>query len=90
MAQDAPTGIFIRRRSEKLIDGILCQNLPFKKEYPFPLSCVSTDWLAFIERDEGISIQHIRNGGEFKIDNKLYVDGYCASTNTVYQFHGCW
>ena len=75
-----PCAMYIRRRSENL----------FKKEYPFPLSCAATDWLAYIESSEGLTIQHLRNGSEFKIDNKIFVDGFCAASNTVYQFHGCW
>jgi DNA polymerase type B, organellar and viral len=41
----------------------------------------------------GARIQHACNGGEVKlrVGNKLLkVDGYDKSTNTVYQFHGCY
>jgi hypothetical protein len=47
------------------------------------------DWLTHIERTHNIVIQHAGNGGEFKIPGtRLYVDGYCVQTNTVYEFHG--
>ena len=35
-------------------------------------------------------IQHASNGGEYKIpESRYFVDGYDASTNTVFEFHGC-
>ena len=34
-------------------------------------------------------IQHAENGGEYMIPNtKFKSDGYCAETNTIYEFHG--
>ena len=81
LAQNMPTGIYIRRRDEE----------SFKKEYPLPLSAVSTEWLAYIEQEDNINIQHARNGGEHKIGPKrVPVDGYCKETKIVYNFHGCW
>ena len=39
-------------------------------------------------------IQHALNGGEVTIDllngKKVTVDSYCAATNCVYEFHGCY
>ena len=35
------------------------------------------------------NIQHTLNGGEYTIEGVGKVDGYCASTNTVYEFQGC-
>lgn len=50
-------------------------------------SCI--DWLEQIARDENIFIQHEGNIGEYKIPNTRYkADGYCASTNTIYEFYG--
>lgn len=35
-------------------------------------------------------IQHAKNTGEYKIPGtNWYADGYCAATNTIYEFHGC-
>ena len=35
-------------------------------------------------------IQHVGNAGEYKIpESRYFVDGYDATTNTVYEFHGC-
>lgn len=46
----------------------------------------SIRWLDYVSVTEDIAIQHARNGtGEFKV-NGTYVDGYCAETNTIYQF----
>lgn len=46
-------------------------------------------WLRGIEKSENIIIQHAENGGEYRIPGtKYHADGYCAETNTVYEFHG--
>jgi len=67
-AQDMATGLYIRRRAEN----------SFCKEYPFPLSSVATEWLADIEYNEQISIQHARNRGEFRVGTRrIPVDGFC-------------
>ena len=44
-------------------------------------------WLNWLS--EKIYIQHAMNGGEFNIRAVGKVDGYCAQTNTVYEFQGC-
>ena len=47
------------------------------------------EWLEFIMQLQHLHIQHAENGGEYKIpDTRLKVDGFCESTNTIYQFHG--
>jgi G:T-mismatch repair DNA endonuclease (very short patch repair protein) len=34
-------------------------------------------------------IQHAENGGEFRITGTRFsADGYCAETNTIYEYHG--
>lgn len=44
-------------------------------------------WLDFIAASEEIEIKHALNGrGEVKIGD-MYVDGYCESRNTIYQYH---
>ena len=52
-------------------------------------------WLKYIAINENINIRHACNGGEqsLLINNKaskIKVDGFCAETKTVYQFHGCY
>lgn len=47
----------------------------------------SIRWLKYVEHCEKISIKHALNGqGEIKIGN-YFVDGFCESSNTVYEFH---
>jgi Zn ribbon nucleic-acid-binding protein len=47
-------------------------------------------WLNFVSYLDNIEIQHAENGSEYKIPGTNYkVDGYCAKTNTVYEFNGC-
>lgn len=46
-------------------------------------------WMKRIEIKEGIEIQHAEKpGGEKRIDGRK-VDGFCHTTETIYQFHGC-
>ncbi|CAH3168038.1 unnamed protein product [Porites lobata] len=61
-------------------------------------SLKSLQWLYFQEQlipKNGASadrIRHVRNGGEQTVRTSTsiyYVDGYDASTNTIYEFHGC-
>lgn len=46
-------------------------------------------WLKWLSTQEKIRIQHKLNGGEQKIAG-YKVDGFCAETNTAYEFYGCW
>ncbi len=46
-------------------------------------------WLELVSKLNNINIQHAMNEGEFTIPTTRYkADGYCESTNTVYEFHG--
>lgn len=50
-------------------------------------SCIK--WLDSVSKFSGAVIQHALNGGEYKIPGTRYrADGYCADTNTIYEFHG--
>ena len=51
------------------------------------VSKISLQWLDWLS--ENIYIQHAMNGGEHTIPTVGKVDGYCAETNTVYEFQGC-
>ena len=51
----------------------------------------SIRWLRSLERSEDKSIQNAERGGELRIpigESYIQVDGYCKSTNTIYEFHG--
>ncbi len=49
----------------------------------------SIKWLESVMNSERIYIQHYENDGEYSIPNTPYrADGYCAETNTIYEFHG--
>ena len=48
-------------------------------------------WLEWVAADKQVQIQHKYNGGEVRIGpRQLPVDGYCAKSKTVFQFHGFW
>jgi hypothetical protein len=60
--------MYLRRRAE----------YGFVKEYPSNQSYAATHWLSFVEDNDGIHIQHARNGAEKQIgEKKLFVDGFC-------------
>lgn len=46
-------------------------------------------WLSNLEKMYNIQIQHVGNGKEYVIPGtKFRVDGFCESTNTIYEFYG--
>jgi hypothetical protein len=49
-------------------------------------------WLLQMEQTDGVTINHARNGREYRIPELPHfsVDGYCAETNTIYEFFGCY
>ena len=49
-------------------------------------------WLVHRERTDGCTIQHGRNGREYRLPElpHLSVDGFCPETKTVYEFMGCY
>ena len=51
-------------------------------------------WMEWEMKGTNTFIQHALNGGEMTIElkngKKVTVDGYCATTNCVYEFHGCY
>ncbi|KAL5005275.1 hypothetical protein ScPMuIL_018731, partial [Solemya velum] len=53
-------------------------------------SKISIQWLQWRSKKEGVVIQHALNVGEKKLPGTRYkLDGYCAETNTAYEYHGC-
>ena len=53
-------------------------------------SKVAMEYLLWQQSQISGRIQHVGNDGEYRIPNSRYtVDGYHATTNTVYEFQGC-
>ena len=76
-----PTGHFIRYQSEKDFKPSICHRTEL----------LAMQWLEWVAADKQVQIQHKLNGGEVRIGpRQLPVDGYCANSKTVFQFHGCW
>jgi len=52
----------------------------------------SLGWLRHIEKRDGVKIKHAEQGGELRVElgsGRYYLlDGFCAETNTAYEFHG--
>lgn len=62
-------------------------NITLREHVGYSMKCIQ--WLESIMKQEQIFIQHIINGGEYKIPGTRFrVDGYCEATNTIYEFHG--
>jgi hypothetical protein len=81
LMQEMPTGLYKRRQEDK----------DFKAEHPFKSGFLAKEWMEWVEELEGVRIQTMFNGGEKKIGTRqLPVDGFCQTTHTVYQFHGCY
>ena len=48
------------------------------------------EWLTWCQQHKAPQLQHVKNTGEYRIPGtKLHVDGFDASTNTIYEYHGC-
>jgi len=76
-----PTGHFIRYQSESDFKPSICHRT----------GLLAMQWLEWVAADKQVQIQHTYNGGEVRIGpRQLPVDGYCAESRTVFQFHGCW
>ena len=57
-----------------------------------PHSNVALEWLNWVQHSEGKRILHAGNQEEYQVSmgaNKTYVDGFDPSTNTIYEFNGC-
>lgn len=69
----------------KHLQGQGCPTCSSSKMY----SEKACDWLDYVAKQENILIVHARNGQEWRVPGTNYkADGYCATTNTVYEFYG--
>ena len=51
-------------------------------------SNLAIKWLSYVMEENGIRIDHVRNGGEKRV-GKYSLDGYCEEFHTAYEFQGC-
>ena len=58
------------------------------RQWRIKQSIVAVKWLSYISEKEDLYIQHVRNGGEKRVEG-YSLDGYCEETNTAYEFQGC-
>ena len=58
------------------------------RQWKIKQSNVAVTWLSYISEKEDLYIQHVRNGGEKRVEC-YSLDGYCEETNTAYEFQGC-
>ena len=73
--------------SQTVLNYLHSANIQVRQHEWYSYVCIF--WLNLIMEQENINIQHALNGGEYKIPGTKYkVDGYCAETNTIYEFHG--
>ena len=54
-------------------------------------SNVALEWLTWCQQQQQVhNIEHAGNAGEYRIPGThFHVDGFDVTTNTVYEFHGC-
>ena len=80
LMQQMPIGMYVRRRAED----------QFKPHQAEVWGKMATEWLEWEASQTGNPIRHKFNSKEKRIGQRqLPVDGWCAKTNTIYQFHGC-
>ena len=77
LGQDMPVGFYSVREKEN----------NFAKEARF--SDESIQWLEYLNTEEGAHIQHAKNGGEVRKGNYV-VDGWDPTTQTCYEYNGCY
>ena len=58
------------------------------RQWKIKQSNVAVTWLSYISEKEDLYIQHVRDGGEKRVE-PYSLDGYCEETNTAYEFQGC-
>ena len=58
------------------------------RQWKIKQSNVAVTWLSYISEKEDLYIEHVRNGGEKRVE-RYSLDGYCEETNTAYEFQGC-
>ena len=58
------------------------------RQWKIKQSNVAVTWLSYISEKEDLYIEHVRNGGEKRVE-PYSLDGYCEETNTAYEFQGC-
>ena len=81
LQQEMPTGSYVFRSSEN----------HFKPERADTVGFLAYDYLTCVAQETGHHIQHAFNGTEKRLGRRrIPVDGWCAATQTVYQFHGCY
>lgn len=79
IGKEMPVGSFVRRL---VVDGFK----PRKRDR----YTLAFDWLEWLNRGGQYKIVHKLNSGKEKTIGRFPVDGYDESTNTVFQFHGCY
>jgi len=52
-------------------------------------SIIAMKWLKYLATTQNLQLKHKLNGGEQRI-GRFKVDGYDPTTNTAYEFNGCW
>jgi G:T-mismatch repair DNA endonuclease (very short patch repair protein) len=81
LSQMMPTGWYIRRRETN----------GFKLEDTFKQSKQGTEWLKWLKHSQGLNLISAINSREKRLGRRrIPVDGWDASTNTAYQYHGCY
>ena len=79
LMQDMPMGRYTRRRAEN----------DFRPESAQLYGQMAAEWLTWESEHTGHSSRHQIHGREKRI-GKLPEDGWCSTSKTAFQFHGCY
>ncbi|XP_052693820.1 uncharacterized protein LOC128172088 [Crassostrea angulata] len=79
LGKDMPVGAFVRRQVDS---GFKAQK---REKY-----MLAYDWLEWLNQSGQYNIAHKFNSGKEKKIGRFPVDGYDETTNTVFQFQGCY
>lgn len=82
-------GSFFQKPCDHLNKPLGCPRCASLRKRGVRFSQKAIEWIESIASVEDITIQHAGNGGEYKVPHTTYiVDGFCQSTNTIYEFYG--
>jgi G:T-mismatch repair DNA endonuclease (very short patch repair protein) len=86
LMDDMPSGWYVRRKRKETEE-----EKNFAPVTSHKMSRMAVEWLEWTMAQERIHIRHEFNGKEKRLGQRqLPVDGWCAATQTAYEFGGCY
>ena len=78
-------------RMNRMIPNSIASEPPLSwKKNNVNQSYEAIEWLTWCQQHQAPHLQHAKNAGEYRIPGtKLHVDGFDVTTNTIYEYYGC-